>query len=40
LHSFDEWLEKTVKWYQENKQWWENVKNGEYKEYYQKQYGK
>jgi dTDP-glucose 4,6-dehydratase len=40
LHSFDEWLEKTVRWYQENKQWWENVKNGEYKEYYQKQYGK
>jgi len=40
LHGFDEWLEKTVKWYQENEQWWRNVKNGEYKEYYQKQYGK
>jgi dTDP-glucose 4,6-dehydratase len=39
-HGFDEWLEKTVKWYQENQQWWKNVKNGEYKEYYQKQYGK
>ena len=39
-YSFDEWLEKTVKWYQENEQWWKNVKNGEYKEYYQKQYGK
>jgi len=40
LHGFDEWLEKTIKWYQENKQWWENVKNGEYKQYYQNQYGK
>lgn len=40
LYSFDEWLEKTVKWYQENEQWWKNVKNGEYKEYYQKQYNK
>jgi dTDP-glucose 4,6-dehydratase len=39
-YSFDEWLEKTIKWYQENEQWWKNVKNGEYKEYYQKQYGK
>jgi len=40
LHNFDEWLEKTVRWYQENDTWWKNVKNGEYKEYYQKQYGK
>jgi len=40
MNGFDEWLEKTVKWYQENEQWWKNVKNGAYKEYYQKQYGK
>lgn len=40
LHGFDEWLEKTVKWYQENEKWWKNVKNGEYKEYYQRQYDK
>ena len=40
LHGFDEWLEKTVQWYQENTDWWKNVKNGEYKDYYQKQYGK
>jgi dTDP-glucose 4,6-dehydratase len=37
-HGFDEWLEKTVQWYRENEQWWKNVKNGEYKAYYQKQY--
>jgi len=40
LHDFGEWLEKTVQWYQENTQWWKNIKNGEYKEYYQKQYAK
>jgi dTDP-glucose 4,6-dehydratase len=40
LNVFDEWLGKTVAWYQENRKWWENVKNGVYKEYYLKQYGK
>jgi dTDP-glucose 4,6-dehydratase len=40
LHGFDEWLKKTVQWYKENEQWWKNVKNGEYKEYYLKQYSK
>ncbi len=39
LHSFDEWLEKTIGWYKENKKWWQDVKNGEYKNYYKKQYG-
>ena len=39
LRNFDEWLEKTIQWYKENKKWWENVKNGEYQKYYQKQYG-
>lgn len=39
LHNFDEWLSNTVKWYQDNSQWWKHVKSGEYKEYYKKQYG-
>lgn len=39
LHSFDEWLEKTVEWYKNNAEWWKNIKSGEYKEYYKKQYG-
>lgn len=38
LHSFDEWLTKTIEWYQGNRQWWQNVKNGAYKDYYKKQY--
>lgn len=40
LHSFDEWLEKTVDWYKNNQDWWKHIKSGEYKEYYEKQYGK
>ena len=40
LHSFDEWLGKTVKWYEDNRQWWEHIKSGEYENYYKRQYGK
>ncbi len=38
LHSFDDWLELTIKWYQENETWWRDVKSGEYKKYYEQQY--
>jgi dTDP-glucose 4,6-dehydratase len=38
LHTFDEWLEKTVTWYKENEDWWKRIKSGAYKEYYEKQY--
>ena len=40
LHSFDEWLQKTVDWYKENEWWWKDIKSGDYKQYYEKQYGK
>lgn len=36
--SFDEYLEKTINWYKGNRVWWENIKSGEYKDYYKKQY--
>ncbi len=39
MHSFDEWLKKTVEWYKENEQWWKSVKSGDYQKYYKKQYG-
>lgn len=32
-------LEQTVQWYVDNPQWWQHVKSGEYRKYYQKQYG-
>lgn len=38
LHSFDEWLEKTVEWYKNNQNWWKRVKSGDYQDYYKKQY--
>jgi dTDP-glucose 4,6-dehydratase len=37
-HSFDEALEKTVRWYVENQDWWRPIKSGEYVEYYRRQY--
>ena len=35
---FDEGMEKTVKWYLENRKWWGNIINGEYQNYYKKMY--
>ena len=37
---FDEGIQKTIKWYLENKEWWENIISGEYKKYYEKMYDK
>jgi dTDP-glucose 4,6-dehydratase len=39
LTSFDEGLTSVVRWYQENKDWTRRVKSGEYREYYQNNYG-
>lgn len=38
-HGFDAAIETTVRWYEENCWWWEKVRGGEFKEYYEKQYG-
>ncbi len=37
--KFKDGIKKTIKWYLENKQWWETIINGEYKNYYEKMYG-
>jgi dTDP-glucose 4,6-dehydratase len=37
---FDEGIERTVSWYRENEWWWAPVRSGEYREYYERQYGK
>lgn len=39
-YDFKKALERTVKWYMDNRQWWERLKSGEYLEYYKKQYEK
>ena len=36
--KFDDGIKKTIKWYLDNKPWWENIISGEYKEYYKKMY--
>lgn len=36
--DFEERLGQTVKWYQDNQDWWQHVKSGEYKDYYSRQY--
>jgi dTDP-glucose 4,6-dehydratase len=37
---FDEGLERTVAWYRENAWWWEPIRSGEYRIYYERQYGR
>ncbi len=38
--DFDEGIERTVAWYRDNEQWWGPIRSGEYREYYEKQYGR
>ncbi|KKP93985.1 MAG: dTDP-glucose 4,6-dehydratase [Parcubacteria group bacterium GW2011_GWA1_36_12] len=38
--NFEESLKLTVKWYQDNEDWWKKLKNKDFDEYYQKQYKK
>jgi dTDP-glucose 4,6-dehydratase len=37
---FDAGLEQTVAWYRENTWWWEPIRSGEYRAYYERQYGR
>jgi dTDP-glucose 4,6-dehydratase len=36
---FDDGLARTVEWYRDNRAWWEPIKSGEYRDYYERQYG-
>ena len=37
---FAEGLEQTVAWYRENGWWWEPIRSGDYRAYYERQYGR
>ena len=39
-HNFEVALEKTVEWYKANRPWWERIRSGEYREYYERMYGR
>ena len=36
--KFADGIKKTIKWYLENRQWWEEIISGEYQNYYKKMY--
>ena len=36
---FAEGIEKTINWYLNNREWWEAIISGEYKDYYERMYG-
>jgi dTDP-glucose 4,6-dehydratase len=37
---FSDGLERTVRWYRDNPSWWEPIRSGEYRAYYERQYGR
>ena len=37
--NWEEGLQKTIRWYQENQTWVNNIRNGAYREYYKQMYG-
>ena len=37
--KFEDGIKKTIKWYLDNKSWWEEIISGEYQNYYEKMYG-
>lgn len=38
-YDFESAIDETISWYLENKEWWEKIISGEYKNYYKLQYG-
>lgn len=37
--AFDEGIRRTIRWYLENRSWWEHILAGDYRNYYEKMYG-
>ena len=36
---FDDGLPATVDWYRDNEPWWEPIRSGQYRQYYEQHYG-
>ena len=37
--KFEDGIKKTIRWYLDNRPWWEEIISGEYRNYYEKMYG-
>jgi dTDP-glucose 4,6-dehydratase len=37
---FEAGLERTVDWYRDNRAWWQPIRSGDYRSYYERQYGR
>jgi dTDP-glucose 4,6-dehydratase len=37
---FADGIARTVEWYRDNEAWWQPIRSGEYREYYERQYGR
>ncbi|MGN1051316.1 MAG: dTDP-glucose 4,6-dehydratase [Acutalibacteraceae bacterium] len=38
--KFEEGIQKTIEWYLDNKEWWQNILSGDYQNYFEDMYGK
>ncbi|MEG0451922.1 MAG: GDP-mannose 4,6-dehydratase, partial [Coprobacillus sp.] len=38
IYNFDTGIQQTIQWYLDNKEWWQNILSGEYKNYFDKMY--
>jgi dTDP-glucose 4,6-dehydratase len=38
--AFEDGLERTVRWYREHRDWWEPIKAGSFRDYYERQYAR
>jgi dTDP-glucose 4,6-dehydratase len=37
--AFERGIAATIEWYVQNRSWWESVRSGEYRHYYERMYG-
>ena len=38
-HDFSDSMQRTVRWYVEHRSWGEKIKTGDFRRYYERQYG-
>ena len=38
-HGFDATMERTVRWYADHRDWWQPIKSGDFRAYYERMYG-